>query len=542
MSFSVQLSQDLVAVEAGSNTPYALTIINKGTERDQFELEIEGIDPEWKAVPVPVFFVEPGEEHVERVFLRPPRTSDSLAGTYPFVVRIRSLVTGEQRTSQGVLQVKPYHSLSMEVSPKKGLYAPARKHNIFDLTVVNLGNTEHTLQLVGSDPEDACTYEFEQEQITIGPGQQREVSLTVNPTHRRMLSTGRLVGFSVTGRSVDVPAVAATSQAQLEVRSVVSPAGVGVTFLLAVLLALWIFMMPKPPSVALTVNPMRATAGEEITIRWEAQNATHILVTAGNLPIYDGNELIKSIPLKVGLDTKDILVVATKEGQKEATDHKSIEVLTTQPVPLPEIQKFSISSTRVKLGQPVQITYQLANTDKATLAPLGQALDPNLGSVELPTTSPGTVLYQIIAYNKAGDHAVSKTIKVVVYEQSEASIIAFDATPTLVKEADPKTATLSWQVSDAVRVTIEFPGSPAYPVDVAQGERSVSVTAKTTFTLTAYDKKGRTVTKSVTVDVEKPTTPAPDTTSPTSDPAGAPGGITPSPGTAPTGNPNGGTR
>src|SRR5688500_16264011 len=95
MSFSAKLESDLISVEAGATVPVSLEVNNKGEAPDRFEVEIEGLDPEWTAVPVPVFSANPGENHSEKIFFKPPRASESLAGNYPFVVKVRSLDTGE---------------------------------------------------------------------------------------------------------------------------------------------------------------------------------------------------------------------------------------------------------------------------------------------------------------------------------------------------------------------------------------------------------------------------------------------------------------
>src|SRR4051794_4834833 len=114
MSFTIRLSQDLTAVEAGATVPLSIEVTNKGEEADRFEMQVEGIDSEWTAAPEPVFTVGPGETHSQKVFFKPPRSSESVAGNYPFVVKIRSLNSGDSRTVQGVLQIKPFHHLSME--------------------------------------------------------------------------------------------------------------------------------------------------------------------------------------------------------------------------------------------------------------------------------------------------------------------------------------------------------------------------------------------------------------------------------------------
>ena len=152
MSFSVQVTPDLIPVEPGATTPVSVVVINKAGQPDRYELEIEGVDPEWTAVPVPVFGADVDETHTERIFFKPSRTSESLAGNYPFVVRVRSLNSGEAKSIQAVLEVKTFNHVTMEISPKKGSYSAWRKRNSFSAVVMNLGNSEHTLQLTGTDP------------------------------------------------------------------------------------------------------------------------------------------------------------------------------------------------------------------------------------------------------------------------------------------------------------------------------------------------------------------------------------------------------
>ena len=222
MSFTLQLTPDLVSAEPGASVPVSIVVQNRGESRERYEMEIEGVDPEWKAVPVPVFEADAGEKRTERFFFKPPRASESVAGNYPFVVRVRSLETGTAQMVQGVLEVKPFHHLSMEVSPKRGIVSPAHKNCTFEVTLVNLGNSEHTVRILAGDAEEECAYELESDQITVGPGGQRQVELTVSPKRNPWFTSGRLVGISISARSVDTPSVVSTSQAQLEQRPLLS--------------------------------------------------------------------------------------------------------------------------------------------------------------------------------------------------------------------------------------------------------------------------------------------------------------------------------
>src|SRR5579862_472827 len=102
MSFTIRLSADLTAAEAGATVPLSIELTNKGSDVDRYEMQVEGLDPEWTASPEPVFNVGGGETHSQKVFFKPPRSSESGAGNYPFVVKIRSLNSGDSRTAQGV--------------------------------------------------------------------------------------------------------------------------------------------------------------------------------------------------------------------------------------------------------------------------------------------------------------------------------------------------------------------------------------------------------------------------------------------------------
>ena len=250
MSFTIRLSQDLTTVEAGATVPLTIEIVNKGGEIDRLEMQVEGLDPEWTASPEPVFTIGPGETHSQKAFFKPPRASESLAGNYPFVVKVRSLNSGDSRTAQGVLQIKAFQHLSMELSPKKGHSTPMHQSFAYTLTLMNLGNSEHTLQLSGADPEEECAYEFPSDQITIGPGQQREIVVSVHAASAGYFSPGKLFGFVISARSIESPSTVASAQGQLERRPLLSPGAILTAVVLLAAFFLWFAVRPKPPTIS----------------------------------------------------------------------------------------------------------------------------------------------------------------------------------------------------------------------------------------------------------------------------------------------------
>lgn len=510
MSFSVQLTPDLIPVEPGATTPISVVVINKADEADRFELEIEGVDPEWTAVPVPIFGAEPNETHTERIFFKPARTSESLAGNYPFAVRIRSLISGESKTVQAVLEVKVFNHVSMEISPKKGFYSVWRKKNSFAAVIVNLGNSEHTLQLIGNDPEDSCAYEFESEQVTIGPGQQKEVEFHATPTHRPVFAGGRLIGFSITARGVDHPSVVSNAQAQLEQRPFVTPTGLILTIFVAIIIGLWYLMKPQPLEiVGFTVNAPNPTKGNYVTVSWKVAQANHVKVTAGNDVVSDGSDQIGKTNYKLTASgLVHFKIVASSDSQRKTQD---VPIIVKEPetAPDPEILNAEPKPARLKFGSSFELDYSFSSSvTTAILEPVNTVLDPSISRLEITPNRPGGIEYTIVAKNQDGKTA-KKSFKVTVDDVSDATIIAFSPSNTTVPQSVGK-VTLSWQVTGAARVELSSNPGETEQVDPST-TMIMPLTAKTVYTLTAYDSKGRKTSQSRVVDlVADPPVPDPN--------------------------------
>lgn len=521
MSFALSLAADVVEVEAGAKAPLTLTIVNQGSATDRFEVEIQGIETEWAAIPVPTFTVEPGESVSEKAFLQPRRVPENVAGAYPFVVRVRSLESGETKTAQALLKLLPYHHLTMEISPKKGVISPTTKRNDFRLTVINLGNSEHTLQLSAQDPDDRCAYEFESNQIVLGPGQQREVEMVANPKQTPFFSSGRLIGFSTVARSISERNVSATAQAQLEQRSVLSPTTLATLVLLFAIFTGWWVMRPVPPSVRLSVNPTHALKGQKIEILVTTEHADHLRVTMGNEEIYNGTPVSElSAELKGdGGDTISFVAEVTRDNRSETHDTKTVKIDEPVVVDPAIIDQLKVSTPSIKLGGSFVLSWKVRYATKVAIAPILDDLSPDLEQQQITPTSAGKQSYTFIAFNSEGK-PTKQVVEVDVVDESDAKILAFTATPDSVKEMEGGKTTLSWQVTDDAE-RVELTIGTAEPKRVANNEPGLEVVigAKTSFILTAYDKKARKTVKKVTVNFEKADIEiTPPTTTPPTDP------------------------
>ena len=115
----VTVSEPDLIVEPGTVSQLTVTILNQQDAPDRLSLEIEGIDVEWYAIPVPAVNLAAGAQAVLKVPFRVARSSSNRAGTYPFLVRVQAMETGEVGVAQASLSVKPYNALQVELNPKR---------------------------------------------------------------------------------------------------------------------------------------------------------------------------------------------------------------------------------------------------------------------------------------------------------------------------------------------------------------------------------------------------------------------------------------
>jgi hypothetical protein len=521
MSFSIQLSTDLVSVDAGDNTPVTIQVANRGEEVDRFELEIEGVDAEWTAVPVPIFSVAAGETQTEKIFFRTQRVSESLAGNYPFVVKVRSLNSGETRTAQGVLHIKPYNHLSMEIVPKKGAVTPVRSAEVFHASIVNLGNTDQTVQIYGSDPEDAFAFEFAQEQVNIGPGQQKDIEIRATPTSSRTFAGPRLHVFTVSARSIQTPSLVTSSQAQIEQRPLVTPGSLVVALVILLIAFVWFLSRPQPAVLdLLTVDPTEALVGDMVTVRWHSTHATSVQLRINDQELTvdpDGSRTFSA------QESGTVTATAVTESKQSQPRVVSFEVKKPQVVPDARITLFDIKPREVNVGQSFTVYYTVNDaTTKLTLAPRGQVLDPKIGQQEIKADEKGVFKFYLVAENANNKAANSKTITVKVTEASQAHVVFFDVEPKAV-DALNGNVKIQWQLSDAARAQLSVNGQLT-DLPTTSGESTVPVSRNTEFVLVAYDTKGLVV-RSPRIFVRvKPPTPPEEPTTTGSAPATAGGG------------------
>ncbi len=527
MAFSIQMSADTFQVEPGSSVSVAIEIQNLSKDKDQFELSVEGLEHHWFAVPVPSFHMDGEETRVERIFLKPPRDSESSAGSYPFVLKVRSLETGESETVQSVLEINAYFHLSLDISPRRVMVTPINRATEASVTVMNLGNVEQTVQLFANDTEDAFAYQFAEDHLTLAPGQQRSIALTMNSTKSGAFSPTRLHVASISCRNVENPAYAGTAQIHIEQRPLMAPAAILSIAAILVVALLWVLTLPKPPKVlSLTLDRPEVVLGERFLVQWRSEGASSVVLTYGDQEIRElpSSGKYEVVPTEAG--DLEISLQALNNDLKSSLVSRKMIVKAPLIVDAPEILEFKSESSTVPVNESVTFNFKFGpSVAKAYLEPHG-TVDVGARSMTVPApTSPGTVTFELKAWN-SDDKMVSEKITIKFVQVVEAKIARFEATPMEVDPLEGR-VTLIWQLANTVSASLQV-GSETFELDSMGGRRDITVSEDTTITLTAYDVNGLKATKTLTVKVKRPAEPDPDTGT-TSGTGGSTTGVTVTP-------------
>ncbi len=498
MSFTVSLSAETVRVEPGIATPIAVEIANNSSGEAVFNLEFDGIDPTWVTAASEVT-VAPGESGTARLFIRPPRQSENLAGAYPFTVNVHSESEGSKSVS-GVLQLESFHNISVDVQPRRGVVTAFGKKADLQVTAMNLGNVEQVLHLSAVDNEDWFSFDCEPEQITVGPGHQAAATLTATSNKRSLLSNVRLQGFTITARDVNDPSVASSAHGQIEQRPIVTPNILGLGLFVVILFFMWMAFLPKPPAVdTLTISPDRPWVGDTISIHWSTSNARAVKLVIGTEVISDLEPAGTFNYVTKERGELQVNVTAIRGSRNSSAKTRSVAVREPEPVPDPVIEEFSIEPTDLVVGQKFLVRYKFNDAvTEATLDPIGIVLDPRQEGVMLTAEIPGEFEYKLTARNTAGQE-VDRIQNVTVVRGSKASIITFRAEPAVVDPFDGR-VTLTYQLENALRIEIRY-ADTILEIDEPRGQRDFQIFRDTTFTLVGYDDEGVTIEREVSVTV-----------------------------------------
>lgn len=490
----MRLSTDQIEVEPGSTSVVEVTVDYTGSEADHLELAVEGIDGEWFAIPVSQFTIGPGESATHKVFFKPSRAPESLAGAYPFSIKVRSLDSGEVRQLGGELVIRQFFGLASDIDPKRGVLSGVRPYDYFEVMIVNYGNATQKVQLFGMDDEDELQFKFEEEVVTLSPGQQKTINLTIRAKSRKILSSSVLHGVNIQARNLEHQSVSTSTQATVQQNPLVTGTTLAALILLAVIVGFWFSLMPKTPTVSLTVDPAKAKVGQNVTVRWESNNADGVTVNLDDKLLFQAMSRGMRV-IKLEHDGENVFSIqATTRSRKSEWVSQTV---VAEEVPEPKILEFSADKKSIVFGESFILKYRFSpDVNKAILGPVERDLNLQLNELQVTPNSSGDLVYTVVASNDGGKQ-VKKSIKIKVRLVSRAVIAAFGSDP--MELAGPGPVNLTWDVSGAQKVVL-MQEAEAKEVG-ARDSISLTLDKTTKFTLVATDPLGVVTKKTIVVKV-----------------------------------------
>ncbi len=238
----------------------------------------------------------------------------------------------------------------------------------------------------------------------------------------------------------------------------------------------------KPVISSFTATPASVTQGDVTTLAWAVSGATSLAISP-DVGAVTGN----SVSVTPASSRTYTLSATNANGTTTRTVNVTV---TPRPLPLPEISSFTASPAAIVRGQSTTLAWAATGAERVSISGLGEVTGNSVTVSPLADTT-----YVLTATNGTG--SVTRSVAVTVAAPAP-TIGQFNATPSSIIRGG--SATLSWSVSDAARVTISSLG------DVTGNSVTVSPTQTTTYTLTASNESGNaSASTTVTVTVPAPT-------------------------------------
>ncbi len=199
MAATVSLSDETLEIVPGETGRCEIAIKNTGSLVDQFSISLVGAPKDWVTIEPPVVNLMPAASATAAVVFAPPRSSEVVAGTHAFGVRVGSREEpAASVVEEGSVEVAPFQEIVAELVPGK---RRARRRTKFRLAVDNLGNSPTAVQISLEDPDDELALETATPTIVTEPGTATIVKIRAAPHRRFLRGQPKMLPFQVVTRA-----------------------------------------------------------------------------------------------------------------------------------------------------------------------------------------------------------------------------------------------------------------------------------------------------------------------------------------------------
>ncbi len=256
-----------------------------------------------------------------------------------------------------------------------------------------------------------------------------------------------------------------------------------------------------PEIVRFVAVPPEIRLGDCSELQWETRGASRVFVTnltSGSAPVnVNTSDQLVVCPQRT---TTYSLTVTNDRGEIASSD----VTIVVRPN-LPIITQFTATPPEIRLGETTDLCWTMENVAQASITntPSGtvQLTGNDLVSGCITGISPqGTTTYTLTASNDGGE-IVTASVTVPV-RPALPRIVEFTATPSEIRIGE--SSLLTWATENADTLTLTNSNGGILPTSGANDSLSVTPVETTTYTLTATNGAGESVSAAVTVVVKPP--------------------------------------
>jgi hypothetical protein len=195
MAVSAILRVTEVTVAPGGAGRCHVLVRNNSAVVDQFVFTVRGDVSDWTQVKPARVNLMPNQEVSVELTFNPPRSSGVLAGRHPFALQASSREDPAGSVVQeGVVLVEKFTDVAAQAVP---VTSTGRRRGRHTLAVDNLGNHEHGVEVVATDPDLRLAFRVRPRAPRLTPGSATFVRVTAKPRKYFWKGPDRTLPFAI---------------------------------------------------------------------------------------------------------------------------------------------------------------------------------------------------------------------------------------------------------------------------------------------------------------------------------------------------------
>jgi len=185
-------SQSIIPGEYGI---YEICITNFGNVADEFILSLAGLDPPWEYEFLSNnVLLSPGGHAWVDLKVKPYRHYSTAPVDYQFTVKVTSQGAASEfldisNSKDANVKVEPFYEVDLKISPETDSVVPGETVD-YSINIRNLGNVQDIFTITTSGIDPNWLWELSSESVTLDPGCEADVQLSITPDRHYSTATG----------------------------------------------------------------------------------------------------------------------------------------------------------------------------------------------------------------------------------------------------------------------------------------------------------------------------------------------------------------